>query len=158
MTNEAPATLSMKEAVRLSGKSEATLRRLIAQKEVSARKDADGRYIIAGESLRHYLVTKAQPPPAAQGSSRHGASSRVRGVGQDDAHGVSRDEGVVTALRDLIAQLREDIERERRRADTLETRLIASQAERTQHMAEMRALLSKDLRAKEGVLSRWIRR
>lgn len=157
MTNEASATLTMKEAVKLSGKSEATLRRLISQKEVSARKDLDGRYVIAEESLRHYLVTKAQPPQVATGSSRHGASSRGRDVG-DGAHGGGRDEGVVTALRDLIAQLREDLERERRRADTLETRLIASQAERTQHMAEMRALLSRDGAGKEGVLSRWIRR
>jgi hypothetical protein len=55
--------------------------------------------------------------------------------------------------------LSEALERERRLNDDLRARLLVLENERTQHMAEMRAMLSKDgSGGKDGVLSRWIRR
>ncbi len=157
-STQASRGLSMREAVIISGKSEATLRRLISQKDVHAHKDGDGRYVIDETSLRHYLVTKAQLSLATVPVARHGASLRPRGGSADALNGEGINGEVIQALRDLIGQLRDDLERERRRADSLEARLVASEIEKTQHLAEMRAMLSKDLSGKEGVLSRWIRR
>jgi len=54
--------------------------------------------------------------------------------------------------------LAEALDRERRINDELRQRVRELEQERTQHLAEMRALLSKSSDGKDGVLSRWIRR
>lgn len=161
MTTQLSQNISMKEAVKLSGKSEATIRRLISQKEIRASKDLDGRYIIEEESLRHYLVTKASTRSTLPTQPRHGASLRPRDGHFNEAVPNFHDaieEGVVPILKEVISQLRDDLERERQRASAIEARLFAAEAEKTQHLAEMRAMLSKDSQVKEGVISRWIRR
>ena len=77
-------SITMKEAVKLSAKSEGTLRRLIALKEIAAQKDKDGRYIISQDSLRHYLATKATPTPQTSRVARQGAVSRLNDESTDE--------------------------------------------------------------------------
>lgn len=139
--------LTMKEAVTMSGKSEATLRRLIGTREVVAKKDPDGRYVIAEDSLRRYLATKALPTPPIAGASRHGPTTRSRDEGDDGR--------VVEALKAHIAHLERSLERETRRADAAERSRDDAAMERRQTTAEMHALLKKH--AQDGLLSRWVR-
>jgi BMFP domain-containing protein YqiC len=57
-----------------------------------------------------------------------------------------------------IDSLQETVAREREENKELRGRIRELEQERTQHLAEMRALLSKEASGKEGVLSRWIRK
>jgi vacuolar-type H+-ATPase subunit I/STV1 len=57
-----------------------------------------------------------------------------------------------------IDSLQETVAREREENKELRGRIRELEQERTQHLAEMRALLSRDSGGKENVLSRWIRR
>jgi hypothetical protein len=59
---------------------------------------------------------------------------------------------------EALKEAREALARERTANDELRLHIRELEKERTQHLAEMRAMLSRDLNGKEGVISRWIRR
>jgi DNA-binding transcriptional regulator/RsmH inhibitor MraZ len=145
--------INMTEATRQAAKSEGTLRRLISTGEVEAKKDGNGRYQISQESLRNYLVTKAQPTATIGKTSRHenvilsrnGLASRSN----------DKDENEKKLLLEIISHLKSELERERNRIESLEQRIEKLDMERTQHLNEIKAFLT----GKTGnMLSRWFRK
>lgn len=138
MTND---VMSMKDAVKMSGKSEATLRRLISISQIDAKKDKDGRYVISQESLRNYLGTKAQPTPQAVLDARKGAAARPRNEAVTAIPDGLVDERLLDAKDQLLAQVREELERERKRNENLERKVHELEVEQRAGIAELRAML-----------------
>ena len=136
--------LTMAEASKLVDKAESTVRAWVRSQQVSAWQDAVGWWRID----RNSLLAHAAGVGAAKGGSR-GLTVRK------GAH----TEGSVTPQQTPTERvLAEGLERERRINDELRQQVRELEQERTQHMAEMRAMLSRDSGGKEGVISRWIRR
>lgn len=137
--------LAMAEASKLVGKAESTVRSWVRSQQVNAWQDAAGWWRIDRNSLLAHAAATASSKGSDRGIGiRHGAQSEPSTYPQ-----TTPSERILT----------EALERERRLNDELRAKLTAMENERTQHMAEMRALLSKDGNGgKEGVLSRWIRR
>jgi len=137
--------LTMAEASKLVGKAESTVRSWVRSQQVSAWQDAAGWWRIDRNSLlAHAAATASSKGTDRGGGVRHGAQFEASSYPQP-----TPSERILT----------EALERERRLNDELRDRLTAMENERTQHMAEMRALLSKDGNGgKDGVISRWIRR
>jgi hypothetical protein len=129
--------LSLAEAATAVGRGETTVREWAKSGSVQATKDARGRWKIERGSLLARAATEAWTDVR----SRAGAS----GVASTEPKSEAR---LVRVLQAEIDHLRRLLDEERVRNQRLEE-------ERTQHMAEMRAILNKDT---EGFLSRWIRR
>jgi len=128
------------DAAKLVGKASATLRRLVNDGRIPSIKDTQGRNRVRREDVIAYYASMSDQPAIV------------------DRAGAERADGIVIVLRDQIAILAQTVEREREENKELRQRMREMEQERTQHMAEMRALLSKDTSGKENVLSRWIRR
>lgn len=128
------------DAAKLVGKAPATLRRLVNDGRIPSTKDTQGRNRVRREDVIAFYTSLSDQPLIP---TRAGAE---------------REDGMVCALRDQITILAQTVEREREENKELRHRLREIEQERTQHLAEMRALLSRDVTGKEGVLSRWIRR
>lgn len=125
--------LSLAEAATAVGRGETTVREWAKSGSVQATKDARGRWQIERGSLLARAATEARTDVR----SRAGASAEPPSEAR-----------LVRVLQAEIDHLRRLLDEERVRNQRLEE-------ERTQHMAEMRAILNKDT---EGFLSRWIRR
>lgn len=150
------ATISLAEAARRGNVSTTSVRRWITSGKLNASKTAADEWVIAPDDLHLFLIRQSggQVPPTpgrTSGRGRHGATTVLPtepltvGGGPDGYH-------------EALKEAREALARERRINDELRGRVRELEQERTQHMAEMRALLSKDVKDKDGILSRWIRR
>jgi hypothetical protein len=138
--------VTLPEASAMIERGQTTVREWVQERLVTARKDSRGRWLIERDSL----LARAAIEAAATGRTREGATSlptkRPR-----PSHAEPRAEPspeVVTILRAENDHLKQLLREERERCRRLEE-------ERTQHLAEMRALLSKD---GDGMLSRWFRK
>jgi excisionase family DNA binding protein len=141
------STVSLAEASRLLAKPENTIREWIKSKKLQAFRDTRGRWLIKRHDLMAFVATKASSEP------RSGASSKTRSHVEPSTVGST--EG---STERYVRCLEDSLERERRINDELRAKIQGLEQERNQHMAEMRALLSKDLKDKSGTPSRWFRR
>lgn len=146
-----PSTVSLAEASRLLAKPENTIREWIKSSKLPAHRDSRGRWLIKRHDLMSIAVTRASVEP------RPGATSKATSKGHHHAEG-SVEPSTEPSNNRYVRSLEATLEREQRINDELRSRVLVLEQERTQHMAEMRALLSRDGVGKEGVLSRWIRR
>lgn len=149
------ASISLTEASRRANVSTTSVRRWITSGKLKASKTQGDEWVIDPDDLHLFLIRQSggQVPPTSPrpfGGKRTGATTVPPTVSPTVGGG----DGYAEALKEA----REALSRERRINDELRARVTALEQERTQHMAEMRALLSKDAASKEGVLSRWIRR
>lgn len=147
--------LSLTEASRRANVSTTSVRRWIISGKLKASKTQNDEWGIDPDELHLFLIRQSgeHVPPTSHrqsGGRRTGATT----VPPTVVPTVGGWDGYVEALKEA----REALARERRINDELRTRMLTLEQERTQHIAEMRALLSKDFGAKDGVLSRWIRR
>jgi hypothetical protein len=146
--------VGMTEATQLADKSEATIRRLIERKLVEARKDQNGRYQIVRLSLMGYLASSSSP--ASTKASRSGVTSARTLSKASPFVTASSDEGVIVALREQIANFKDQLNREQRLNDELRVQVKDLEREKTQHLAEMRAMLSSS-ESKAQSVSQWVR-
>jgi predicted site-specific integrase-resolvase len=128
------------EAAKIVGKAPATLRRLINDGRIASTKDSQGRNRVRREDVIAYYAMMSDQALIC------------------DRAGASHTDSMINALRDQITILTQTVDREREENKELRVRIREMEQERTQHLAEMRAILSKDSQSKEGVISRWIRR
>jgi hypothetical protein len=128
------------EAAKIVGKAPATLRRLINDGRIASTKDSQGRNRVRREDVIAYYAMMSDQALIS------------------DRAGASHTDSMINALRDQITILTQTVDREREENKELRVRIREMEQERTQHLAEMRAILSKDSQSKEGVISRWIRR
>ena len=132
--------LLLTEAAKIVGKAPATLRRLVNDGRLPSAKDSQGRNRVRREDVIAYYATMSDHTPIV------------------DRAGASHSDPMLCALRDQIAILAQTVDREREENRELRQRLREMEQERTQHLAEMRAMLTRDSNGRDGVLSRWIRR
>lgn len=142
-----PSTVSLSEASRLLSKPENTIREWIKTQKLQAHRDSRGRWLIHRHDLMAFVVTKGSAEGRLGATSN--SSSKVR------AH----EQGTTESSNGrYVRSLEDSLDRERRINDELRAKIAVMEQERTQHLAEMRALLSKDQSQNEGIISRWIRR
>jgi hypothetical protein len=145
-----PIEVTLPEASAMIERGQTTVREWVQERLVVARKDPRGRWLIERDSLLARAAIEAAPT----GRSRVGAMA-VTTARTRASHASNQGEPsleVAAILRAENEHLKQLLREERERCRRLEE-------ERTQHMAEMRALLAKDGNGgKEGVISRWIRR
>lgn len=130
----------LSDAATRLGKSPTTIRKLVNSGKIQASKDAQGRHWVS--------MLEAQTYYAMKGIPRTGAS---RSQERDEHENI-------TLLLEQNKRIERALEREERINDELRNQIRDYERERTQHMAEMRALLSKDTKTTDGVISRWLRR
>ena len=146
------STVSLSEASRLLSKPENTIREWIKTEKLHAHRDSRGRWLIRRHDLMAYIATKSST------EGRPGATSNATSKARSHIEGSTEPTAEPSTTR-YIRSLEDSLNRERHINDELRQQLRQVEQERTQHMAEMRAMLSKDgSGGKEGVLSRWIRR
>ena len=138
-------TVSLAEASRLLAKPENTIREWIKSSKLQAFRDVRGRWLIKRHDLMAFIATKASSEPRS-GASSNGESKARANV----------EASTVGSTERYVRSLENSLERERRLNDELRTKIQGLEQERTQHLAEMRAILSKDQR--DGVVSRWFRK
>jgi hypothetical protein len=147
-------TLSLHDAAKSLNVGITTLRSWCQSGKIKAQKTVQGSWIIERQSLMGYVATKPSdttPSPTLRlrkSSVAQTPSAAPRG-GSDKVQEVLSE-----ALR-REREIGDDLRRQLRDANA---RIQSLEQERTQHMAEMRALLSKDTKAADGVISRWLRR
>ena len=146
-----PSAVSLSEASRLLSKPENTIREWIKTSKLPAHRDSRGRWLIRHHDLMAFIVTKSSVEGRSGATSNTGSKARTHDQ-------LSTEPSTETSNTRYVRSLEDSLERERRINDELRARLAGMEQERTQHLAEMRALLSKDAASKDGVLSRWIRR
>jgi excisionase family DNA binding protein len=147
-----PSTVSLSEASRLLSKPENTIREWIKTSKLQAHRDSRGRWLIRRHDLMAFIAVKGST------EGRPGATSNPTSKARSNVEG-STEPTVEPSTTRYIRSLEDSLDRERRINDELRQQLRHVEQERTQHIAEMRAMLSKDgSGGKEGVLSRWIRR
>lgn len=144
--------LTLGGAAKAVSRGTTTVRDWVKNGYISARRNELGHWLIERDSLLAYASSEG----AEEGPRRPRGAEALLNRGSTytaaAAHGTNANDGLLRAQEREIEHLRELLKEERARCSRLEE-------ERTQHMAEMRALLSKDGNGgKEGVLSRWIRR
>jgi excisionase family DNA binding protein len=147
-----PSTVSLSEASKLLSKPENTIREWIKTAKLHAHRDSRGRWLIQRDDLMAFVAVKGSTEgrPGATSKATPKVHSRIEG---------STEPTTEPSTSRYIRSLEDSLERERRINDELRAKISGMDQERTQHMAEMRAMLSKDGNGgKEGVLSRWIRR
>lgn len=143
MTHE----VSLPEAAAMIERGQTTIREWLQDGLLRARKDARGRWMIERDSLIARAALEASPVTRPRVGAASASSARPRAsLGEPTPEGTQ----LIATLRAENDHLKQLLREERERCKKLEE-------ERTQHLAEMRALLSRD-GGKEGVLSRWIRR
>lgn len=147
MTSE----LTLGEAAKAVSRGTTTVRDWVKNGHIRAKRNPMGHWVIERDSLLAFAAGEG----AAEGPRRpRGAEALLNRTSTEPstAHlGGGSAEALIRAHEREIQHLRELLHEERARCQRLEE-------ERTQHLAEMRALLSKDSGGKDGVLSRWIRR
>lgn len=131
--------LSLSEAALQSGKSETSIRNWLKSNIINGQRGSDGCWEIEHTSLFAHL--SALSPKHDQNAPK------VR------AHGAESDQTLIQS-EPLTLAYREALERERRINDELRAQIRDLERERSQHLAEMRPLLSKDSKATDGVISR----
>ena len=151
--------LSLAEASRRADVTPTSVRRWIASGKLKASKNKHDEWVIDPDILHHFLIQQSgirspQPAPQVGGGRRGGATRSGATVAPTVVPTAGGDSGYLEALKEA----REALARERTANDELRLHIRELEKERTQHLAEMRAMLSRDLNGKEGVLSRWIRR
>jgi predicted site-specific integrase-resolvase len=127
-------TLTLPEAARMAGCSTTTLRRWLSNGIVEGGKNQSGDWRVAEQSLRVYLSTAT---PSTK------ATRCVQGASGSETQ-------ITMEATELVIELRESLSRERKVNDDLRSQIRNFEQERTQHLAEMRALLSGK---SEGLLS-----
>jgi len=144
-------TVTLSEAATMTGRPQSTIRDWLKKGVIEGKQDAKGRWQLD----RITVVAAAATAPTAARAVASQLQQRSVATGT----GTSTTVGAVdpTAAR-YIDSLQETVLREREENKELRARIRELEQERTQHLAEMRALLSKDLSGKDGVISRWIRR
>lgn len=130
----------MAEASKMIQRAESTVRTWIKTGQVRAQQDAAGWWRIE----RNSLLTHAAADASKRGVTQKGSAQVLTSPPPQQTP--------------LEKTLMEALSRERHLNDDLRNQLKQLDAERTQHLAEMRALLSKDVKAADGILSRWLRR
>lgn len=147
MTSE----LTLGEAAKAVSRGTTTVRDWVKNGHIRAKRNTLGHWIIERDSLLAYAAGEGavEGPRRPRGAEAH--LSRASSEGTTAPNGGGSVEALIRAQEREIEHLREMLRDERERCRKLEE-------ERTQHLAEMRALLSKDSSGKEGVISRWIRR
>jgi vacuolar-type H+-ATPase subunit I/STV1 len=144
MTKQAPTTVSLTEAATMTGRPQSTIRDWLKKGQIEGTRDEKGRW----QLTRISVVTAAATAPTA---ARSIAAQRIR----KDNIASTIVPSVDPTVAKYVDSLQETIQREREENRELRARIRDFEQERTQHMAEMRALLNKDT---DGFLSRWIRR
>ncbi len=150
-TPSASRRISVQEAAKMCGKGVTTIRRMIEKGTVEAQKDDTGQYWIDETNFRNHLVTDARPGRAPVTEK---VDTKQRGhVSEASSGHLSIAE--LETMKVLLSMLQEQLAREQRRNDELQDHIRELERERTQHLAEMRALL---LGKSEGILSikRWL--
>jgi hypothetical protein len=138
--------VSISEAAKMLAKGQTFIRSLITKGDVDAIRTELGHWSISSDSLRSYAATHMVARDPTSVSRRVAGASRGRvDAARDPEIDLTRE------LRAALAREQEAVERERRLSDELRARVRELELERTQHMAEMRALLSGK---PEGLLSR----
>lgn len=138
------STVSLSEASRLLSKPENTIREWIKSSKIKAHRDPRGRWLILRKDLMDFVVTKSST------EARSGAMSKAASKAESKTKASTE-----PTTERYVRSLESSLERERAINDELRIKISALEQERTQHIAEMRAILNKDT---EGFLSRWIRR
>jgi len=152
--------LSLAEASRRADVSPTSVRRWIAAGKLKASKNKDDEWVIDPDILHHFLIRHVGPRvgPTLEnigGGRRGGATAGGTTVGPPVGQTVGGGDSYAEALKEA----REALARERQINDELRTQVRELEKERTQHLAEMRAMLAKDGGGgRDGVISRWIRR
>jgi hypothetical protein len=143
--------LTLGEAAKAVSRGANTVRDWVKNGNVRAKRNAMGHWLIERDSLLSYAANEGSAEGPRRPRGAEALSHRAPTVGSTVSHGGASNDALVRAQEREIDLLRQLLREERERCKKLEE-------ERTQHLAEMRALLSKDSTGKEGVLSRWIRR
>jgi excisionase family DNA binding protein len=133
-------TISVPEAAKVSGLGESTIRRLIEAHEINATRDSRKRVWISRESLMGHLATSTK---AQRGG---GVPTQIR----SSTTKVTPNDAVAASLEAQVSILKESVSHERELNRELRERVRILEGQLTQHMAEMRALLSGK---SEGLLS-----
>ena len=156
---EGPRLVSVAEAVRLTGSSESTLRRLMAAKRIRPHKRRQGSRTVIRLDRRELLaVFGAQDAPKGGPGSKAIAEARAPGASTGSTGGTGTDAGgaagVIAVLRDRVSGqeheiegLRRELREAREKIEALRERIDALQEERA-------ALLSGD---RPNALVRWVR-
>lgn len=141
------ATVTLAEAAILTNRPQSTIRDWMRKGIIVGKQDQKGKWHLDRTTV---IAAAATAPTAA------------RTVAAQSQKTPSAASTVVTAADPTVARyidsLQETVLREREENRELRSRIRELEQERTQHLAEMRAILSKDSQNKEGVISRWIRR
>jgi DNA-binding transcriptional MerR regulator len=136
--------ISIAQAARLSGKSQATIRRWAAQKLVPARKTDDGHWVFTRAELIAHL--------GAYGSEL--SESRAIKVTSAKPHKEALNRPLIDAHVERIKTLESLLEREQRLNDELREQLKGTTAEVFKLTAELRSFLSKETKSSP---TQWIR-
>jgi excisionase family DNA binding protein len=131
-------SMSVAEAAKASGFSTSTIKRRITAGDIKATMDEDGRYVIARDDLRAFLLT--QKP-----KGRAGATAQSQ---PDPGPEPSSDQAI-----QMIQLLRAELDSARSRIREVEARNDKLQGELLSLMHELGAVLSGS--AKKGGLSAW---
>lgn len=146
-----PTELTLSEAAKAVSRGTNTVRDWVKNGNVHAKRNALGHWLIERDSLLSYAANEGSTEGPRRPRGAEALTHRAPTAGFTVTHGGVGNDALVRAQEREIDLLRQLLKEERERCKKLEE-------ERTQHLAEMRALLSKDSTGKEGVLSRWIRR
>jgi hypothetical protein len=142
--------LTLGAAAKAVARGTTTVREWVKSGAVRARRNDVGHWLIERESLLAYASGEGSPegPRRPRGAEAHPDRGQV--PPSTEPMFSPTVEALVRSQEKEILHLKELLKEERDRCRRLEE-------ERTQHLAEMRAILTKDA-SKEGVLSRWIRK
>lgn len=147
----ASATVTISEAATMTGRPPSTIRDWLKKGVILGNQDVKGRWLLDRVTV---VAAAATAPTAARAivSQLHQPGAAAPTVAL--TAGSAADPTVAK----YIDSLQETVAREREENKELRGRIRELEQERTQHLSEMRALLSKETSNKEGVLSRWIRK
>lgn len=147
-------TLSLHDAAKSLNVGITTLRSWCQSGKIKAQKTTQGSWTIERQSLMGYVATKLSDtnPIPTLGLTR---SSIAKTQNTSARMGSDRVQEVLSEALRREREIGDDLRRQLR--DT-NVRIQSLEEERTQHMAEMRALLSRDIKTTDGVISRWLRR
>lgn len=148
MTLDTPSEVTLGLASKLVARGQTTVRDWIKNGNIQASRNNLGHWLIDRNSLLAFASSEgaATGPRRVAGATSQPAEAPPRPHSEAEPRGHS--EELVQALRGQISLLQELLKEERERIHKLES-------ERTQHLAEMRALLNGK---NEGLLSikRWL--
>lgn len=133
----------------MTGRPQSTIRDWMRKGLIQGERDEKGRWLLN----RVTVITAATTAPTAARTVKAQLQQRASTAPTTDVSIVAN-----STNEKYIESLHETVLREREENKELRTRIRELEQERTQHMAEMRALLSKDISGKDGILSRWIRK